>query len=173
MFLFDKVLSALPLFIILYFGFQLWKTYPITSKEQEFAYIRFRNPWLFLTISNLLKFIFKKKRKIKRANFAPWPYIQHLKPTASNFGFPSNHTMIYVGLYLDSRNPIFFVILMLGVLSRIYYEHHTVLEVLHSLEISMLFKTISESFLIRASTNEINFINKLLDALKHKQHIKS
>lgn len=158
MFLIDKFFSGLPVVIMVYYAIKTSLAIINDSTDRIDSYICFRNSFIMLLISNTLKQIFKIQRRQKTLPFKPWIPKKHLELKLRSFGFPSNHTMLYVSLYLENFNYIFLVISVIGTLMRVFAEHHTMSEVVITVEICISIRTVFDSLFSNVCTLELKIL---------------
>lgn len=117
----DKFFSALP------FAFILYHTISMSYSFNHFIIL------LKLTInyvlSMLLKRLFSHKRQTKKYKFEEWSIPDKLKFLQTHYSFPSNHAMFFAKYMILCPNVTVSIFCVIGIFSRLYYQHHNVNEV--------------------------------------------
>ena len=144
----DFVLGSLPCFISIYLIAKLAISITCFSTDLYWNYLCCRNMFLMSLFSSILKYILKKRRRSKTIKMAKKTKYWTFKTSFSRFAFPSNHTIFFVNFYLDHPSPFAFVYSVIGILSRVYFEHHTVLEVSDSVKICIIVKILFSPVLL-------------------------
>ena len=90
-----------------------------------------------------------------------------MKPSFTDYAFPSNHTMFYIGVYFDDPSLLNIFLAILGTLSRIFYEYHTFHEVDETLVISILIRLFLNFYFVNAFIFEIKIIEKAIKIISN------
>lgn len=124
-FILDKLFSALPALVFLCHSANSLK-----HKRHIATVLKF---CICFVLSMILKMIFRANRRAKSFEFNSWSFgiftdiTDRLK---GSYSFPSSHAIFFGMYFLMYPNPITFAMLVLGAFYRVYYEHHTIYEVL-------------------------------------------
>lgn len=165
----DNLFGTLPFFISLYLLKNLLVSLVYCRNDLQTNYLCLRNMFFLSLISSILKYILKKKRRSKTVRITSHrkTYLCcNFRSTFSKFGFPSNHTVFFVSFYLDHPNIFILLLAVLGMWSRVYFEHHTIIEVSESIVISIAFRDILQSLLSRTFRIEMIILNMLVEISK-------
>jgi membrane-associated phospholipid phosphatase len=124
MFLFDRLVSMLPWCLFL---LHLTKAADSGIHQSISARMAFS-----AATSELLKRIFRRKRRERSFAFRPWNFgsFSGLAGAAKgNYSFPSTHAVFFSTYFIAMPCTFTLVLLLLGSFYRVYYEHHVVSEV--------------------------------------------
>lgn len=125
----DTFFSYLPFFLFIY--------HSIGYRRKNFFHSnQIHRSILILLISNILKFYFSVPRQESTNDFL----MRFLKRTCffSNNAFPSTHALFYTQYFIYKKNYLNFLLFFIGLLSRIFYKHHTVEQVFWGFFISLV-----------------------------------
>ena len=118
----DKFFSVLPFILIFYHTVNISKCFsniPVLVKIT-----------INYLISIALKNIFRKMRRIKTYDHKDWNIPRILSSFKMNYSFPSSHAMFFVKYAFLFPGALVIILCVIGIISRVFYQHHTVNEVL-------------------------------------------
>ena len=139
----DNIFATLPFFVIFYLLKKLIVSLIYVDYKLQWNYLCVRNMFFMSLLSSILKYILKKKRRrrsIQSINGRSKCICNNLLSSFSSFGFPSNHTVFFMSLFFDHPSVKIFIFSTIGILSRVYFEHHTLTEVIESIMISIVIR---------------------------------
>jgi membrane-associated phospholipid phosphatase len=100
--------------------------------------------------SEALKRIFRRTRRQKSYEFRSWdfgPLSSAIGSIKGNYSFPSAHSLFFCMYFIIMPSLFTLVLLLLGSFSRVYYQHHTVSEVISGVALAFLFEICLRLFL--------------------------
>ena len=132
-------------------------------------YLCLRNMFVLSLLSSILKYILKKKRRSKTklpTRNTKKCFCCNFTSAFSKFGFPSNHTVFFVNFYLDHSNIFVLLLTIVGIWSRVYFEHHTIIEISESIGISIALRDFLKFFLTRIFKVELDLLDLIAGIFK-------
>lgn len=130
----DKFFSALPFAFILYH---------VIASTYSFNHIKvLAKISANYLLSMILKRLFVRQRRTKNFKFEEWSIPDKLTFLKTHYSFPSSHAMFYVKyLTLFPYKTVMFLCCV-GTISRVYFQHHRIDEVLVAIGFVVIFEII-------------------------------
>ncbi|KAF7683819.1 hypothetical protein TCON_0977 [Astathelohania contejeani] len=162
MYIIDKLFGFLPLGLFIYHLFSLFKEN--NGNNEKFKHIiQTSKSLIIMCVSNILKEYFQVERQIK-SNLEKPEYLHsvilnsYIYLFGSNFSFPSTHSIFFTSYLISNRKTWNIFICILGIFSRVFYEHHTWFQAIMGIILGMAIELIIYFILAFRKTKKVKIV---------------